>query len=213
MIVGTRYWNDPARYSQQNNNPEEEALRIQLAEASKKYGFEIKSATHLEFCGPTAAINAHDATSLPYTLKLPGGYVAQTESLLTAVFRDPANYKLWKAAVPDSWFDPAVTPANRVLACYPAALKLAFGWRAEFSYAKPTWAQVCARLKQNKALVVCLREPSHYIALKAHDSATNELIFNDPWNFRGGVHGFNRRLSYGEWSTNVKEGVLAVWGS
>jgi hypothetical protein len=210
MIIGTKYWNDPARYSQQNNNPEEETLRVALEEASKKHGFAIKSATHLEFCGPTAAVNAHDATAAPLVVKLPGGYVTQPESLLTDVFRDPANYKVLRAAVPENWFDPAVTPANRVLKCYPAALRLAFDWNAQFIAAKPAWVTLPDYFRKNQALVICLKEPSHYVAIKAYDTKRNELIYNDPWNFRGSIHGFNRRMSYSEWQTNVKEGVLKI---
>lgn len=210
MIVGARYWNEASRYSQQNNNPEEEALRVALEELSAKYKFPINVATHYEFCGPTAAVNAHDAVGAPFVCRLPGGYILQTESLLTDFFRDPVNYPLLKAVVGEKWFDPVKTPANRVLKCYPAALKATFGWESVYKEKKTAWKDLPQLLRSNVALVLCLESPGHYICVKAFDDKTNELIYNDPWNFRGGVHGFNRRMSYGEWNTNTRPFELQV---
>ena len=209
-VVGTKYWDKADAYSQQNNNGEEETLRICLEEAGTKYGFIPRPAEHLEFCGPTAAVNAIDAIRSPFIIKLPGGFVPQSESLLSNYFRDPSNYKLLAAAVGESWFNPSVTPANRVLKAYPLALKAVFGIASRYVAQKPAWSEMPKILKSNSAIVIQLRSPSHYITIKAYDLRTNELIYNDPWNFRGGIHGFNRRMTYSEWQGNTHDHALIV---
>lgn len=206
-LITTKYWNK--HYSQQNNNPEEEILRIAYSELSKRHGFRINTATHYEFCGPTAVINAYDAVRKPFYLKV-GNYEVQPEGLLSSYLRDPINYtNLTKV----TGIDVKITPANRVLLVYPYACKELFNWNNVFYMkSKPKLKQFPTLLEANNSFVIQLKEPSHYVAIVGYDVEKKELIYNDPWNYRGGIHGLNRRMSEKEFNNNVHEHALRVGG-
>jgi len=185
MIIGLKKWNDPDTYFTQTNNPTEEILR---KEDGKGW---------LESCGPTAAVNCLAAASHKVTVETPGRYYPQPEEVLTDWFNDPRNYpRLEKIR---EGVDPAEWMGNEVPQYYPEAILDVFGVLAKFSWGSG-YDEITAALKQNKGVMVCLKKPSHFIAIVAYKELEVALVYRDPWpgntwpvRWRGKT-GFNRSI-------------------
>jgi hypothetical protein len=187
MIYGAKYWNDPARYYKQTNNPTEALL--------------AKMGKGLETCGPSSAVNC--LAALGYTLEVayPGGYVPQPEEILSDYMNDPRNYPKLRAARAD--IDPAKMPGNRVPQYYPLSVREVFNAKAEYTYAA-SWDAIKKHFKAGNAVQICLEKPGHYLAGVAFDPVTDELIYHDPCPERTGKGGRALRMGHEEYLTNVK---------
>ena len=188
MIYGARYWADPDKYYCQTNNPTEELLRKR-----KVPGF-------LESCGSTAAVNCLAVHDYELEVVCRGAYRPQPEEILNDWFNDPRNYKVLEKVRTD--IGPQDLPGNRVPQYYPPAVMDVFGVKCEFVWIA-THHQLADRFKDGCSIQLCLKSPSHYVAGVAFDTATSEIIINDPWpgRFADGS-GWNKRISDLENLTN-----------
>ncbi len=179
MIKGAKFWDDPNRFYSQSNNPTENLLRKR------------DSASALESCGPTAAVNCLAALGHQVDIFCPGTYSPQPEETLLDYFNDPRNADRLQKERADISVDQI--PPNRVPQFYPLAVREVFGAVAHF-----TWIsgfEIRRHLDTGRTIQVLMRTPSHYIAAVAYDPEANELIINDPWpEGRPDGKGFNLRI-------------------
>lgn len=167
MIVGARYWDDRERTAfRQDNNPTEEQLR--------KHGV----GSWLETCGATAAVMCLAAVGWGLAIRCPGPYQPQPEEVLADWLNDPRNYGELRKARPD--WNPESAPGNRVADYYPRAVAAVFGAHAEY-IPQINLAAIKTELAAGRAVQLCLMPPGHYVAAVAHDQATEEIIYHDPW--------------------------------
>jgi len=185
MIKGTKYWNDPSKkYSQENN-----AIENLLSTFTGK--------NQLETCGPTACINALATTGHNVDVTMKGGADIQPEDVLTIWLNDPRNEGVLQSVRGD--IDPKNYMDNRVPQYYPIAIDKIFRVKARF-YWGCDFASVKKCVSVGQACVVLLKNPGHYITIKAFDDKTDELIYDDPWSDNywptrsKGQSPFNRRL-------------------
>lgn len=206
MILGAKYWNaDRAlRFHVQTNNPTEEQLRKdELEEGKAPRGW-------LETCGPTSAVNGSDAVSdIQMSVTTPGGYSPQPEEVLADYFNDPANYEKFDKVRGD--LNETVVQGNRIPNLYPLALREVFGVRAEF-YLTLTRADVIANILAGRAVMVCLKNPGHYIAAVAYDTDTDEIIYHDSWPARTNTDGYALRMGATEYAANVQDCAVVIYG-
>jgi hypothetical protein len=184
MILGAKLWDDKSTYYSQLNNPLETFL--------KKLG--VKG--WLETCGPTAAINCLAALGYDLTIKYPGGWEPQPESVLEDWLNDPRNYPEMKLARPN--LDPSTYPGNRIPQYYPIAVMRVFGKHGQYIEGLP-FEIVCRKLEEGCTVQLCLIEPGHFIGAVAYDKDTNEIIYRDPWK------GFNLRMGSDMFINNTKK--------
>ena len=197
---------DPDCYHAQNNNPEENALHAQMDSLSKQYGFTYRPATFFESCGPTACVNALDAKEKGYLpeIRFPGGWAPQQESMVMSYFNDPRNFKAFAKVVPG--IDFAITPANRIAALYPMMVESVFGKHCIYQSTKIPWAALMLRLIHGDTVQLCLVNPGHFIT--AVDIQGTSIVYNDPWDGRGGISGFRRVMTEAEYNENVRPYAL-----
>jgi cell division protein YceG involved in septum cleavage len=106
---------------------------------------------------------------------------------------------------PEKWY------GNEVPQFYPIAVHAVFGVHGAFQFGHD-FGSVAENLRAGKAVQLCLIRPGHYIAAVAYDEERQEIISNDPWPERfPDKNGFNRRLTEGEYRSNVKP-YLIVYG-
>lgn len=192
MTKGAEHWQDPNRYHSQENNPTEAYNKARLASRATYW---------LETCGPTAAVNAMAAMGYDLTVTTRGVYNPQPEEVLMDFLNDPRN---------DAELDrirelSEDIPENQVPQFYPYAVLQVFGVPAAFDWGT-AWGQIVADLDNGRAVMVCLKEPGHYIAIVAYDAHANELVFHDSWGSRPGLRNRGRaeRMSVGELQSNVQ---------
>lgn len=201
MIHGLKKWNDRDTYFTQVNNPTEEILR-----KKNKKGF-------LETCGPTAAVNILAARGDNILINCPGEYIPQPEEVLNDYFNDPANYRNLKNA--RKGLNPADWLGNEIPQYYSVAVPAVFGIKSKFRWSQ-TWQNIIDCVKQNIGVMICLKNPGHFIAVVAYDDKTDEMIYNDPWpgnkwpvNYAG-KPGFNRRMKKVEYHSNVNAYCIEI---
>ena len=181
MIKGVEFWDDRYRYYTQTNNAFEKALG------------------RLESCGPTAAttiVDMMDNLQAPLT---PGGWEPQPEDVLMLWFNDPRNADIMKSirrGVEEF-------PGNQVPQYYPQAVREVYGVRAEFIFTSD-FGRIADLLSQGNGVMLCLKDPGHYVAAVAYSDMKGEIIYHDPWPARLGT-GFNLALGLAEYIDNVKE--------
>lgn len=180
MIFGAKEWSLRQHHYSQENNPQEEMLR--------KAGV----ADWLETCGPTSAVNCIAVLGHDLEIKAPGPFRPQPESVLSGWFHDPRNYSTMEeiraATPPHEWM------GNRIPQFYPAAVRSLFGVEAVFRWLDTEGVKNA--VMSGRAVQVCLKKPSHYIAIVAYDDETEEFIFNDSYPSRKDLknRGFNERI-------------------
>ena len=181
MINGSKYWNNPSYYYIQTNNPTEEML--------KKQG--VKN--FLESCGGTSAVCCGAAVGAVLEIKCPGAYRPQPEEVLTDWFNDPVNYGALEKVRDD--IGPKDLPGNRVPQYYPLAMKSVFNIFCKFIWVDSHFI-LAEYFKLGYAIQLCLKSPSHYVAGVGYDTASSEIVINDPWpnRFKDGKGGFNRKI-------------------
>lgn len=185
------------RYSQ-TNNPEEELLR------------KVGVRGYLETCGPSAMCSCLSAVGYELEVEMPGGYKHQPESLLTSFLNDPNNYKQFKEIRPN--LDPKTIPGNRVPQYYPFAVWKLWGAMATFDWGG-TWKNVVDLASQrNSAVMVCLKDPGHYIAVIDYDKKNEVLIYNDSWAGRKELKngGYSETMDKVEFDLNVQSYIVHV---
>lgn len=193
MIYGAREWNDRKHHYSQENNPQEEMLR--------KLGI----SDWLETCGPTAAVNCLAAMGYDIEISAPGSFRPQPESILSNWFHDPRNYPLMEDirgnTPPYKWM------GNRIPQYYPPAVHDVFNVLGEFRYLDHDSLKIA--LMNERAVQVCLKNPSHYISVLAYDDDKENVIFNDPYPSRRGLQnrGFNERIHIDDLCENMQS-----WG-
>lgn len=199
MIHGAPFWNDRGRiFFSQENNPTE-----QLLKKRKNKGW-------LESCGPTAAVSCLAALDYDLNVCCPGSYKPQPEEILMDFFNDPRNYAAFEKIRRDT--DPISFPGNRIPQWYPHAVKEVFGAVGDFVFTNEIGVTISA-LKKAHAVMLCLIEPSHFIAAVAYDDETKEIIYNDSWPSRwSDGNGFNRRMNEEDFEKNVKNYVIIYMG-
>lgn len=182
MVIGLKKWNIKDTYFIQTNNPTEEILRKEDGK-----GF-------LETCGPTAAVNCLAARGNNIEIICPGSYEPQPEEVLNDYFHDPRNYPKLKEV--RSSIDPSKFFNNRVPQDYQVAIPDVFGVKASFEW--KNIQGIDELLKNNIAIMLCLKDPGHYIAVVAYETESKEVCYRDSWpnnywpkNLKG-TSGFNR---------------------
>jgi len=195
MIIGLPRYNNPDTYYSQSNNAVESIL--------KKTG--VKD--WLESCGPTSAVMILDALGVDVKLMTQGGWEPQPEDILCLWFNDPRNYQALLMTRGD--VDPNKIMGNRVPQYYERAIPEVYGVSARF-YWGATQRDISMAIKNNRGVMVCLKHPSHYIAIVADDTDNQEFIYNDAWANNPwprnmfGTSGFNRRVKYADLSDNLQ---------
>lgn len=193
VIRGTSCWADAYAYHSQENNPTEAYNKARLASHASYW---------LETCGPTSAVNCLAAMGKRLLIICPGVYSPQPEEVLMDYMNDPRNgEKLRK--VRD--LGDLNIPENQVPQYYPLAVYEVFRVRGRFEWGAK-WDQVTKELDRMRAVQICLKSPSHYIAVVAYDQSKKELIYHDSWGarFGDGKGGFARRMTESELNTNVQ---------
>lgn len=193
-VRGVEKWDDASVYYSQENNPTEAYNR-----ARKELGDDCV----LETCGPSAAVNCLAAMGCRITITCPGLYKPQPESVVMDYMNDPRNEaKLYKVRDLSGY----TIPKNRVPQYYPVAIQDIFSIPGDF-YWGASWDDIVRALDQKKAVQICLKDPSHFVAVVAYSTkGLGFLVYNDSWGsrFADGKGGHNRQLFKGELETNVK---------
>lgn len=187
MIRGAPYWNDRDCYYTQTNNPTESYL---LAAGHSDW---------LESCGPTAAVNCMAALGYDLSIICPGVYRPQPEEVLMDYFNDPRNAADLRAVrnIGNS------IPENRVPQYYPLGCRNVFDADCSFCWVA-SFGDIAEEPYDGNSVMICFRDPGHYIAVVAVDDDREELIYNDPWPGRyPDGNGFNRRLSKADFETEM----------
>lgn len=201
-IFGLKLWEDNNTYYTQTNNPSEESLR---KEDGKGY---------LESCGPTTAVNLVHARGNSVDVLCPGTHKPQPETVLFDYFQDPRNYKKFKDVRPT--IDPYAMFNNRVPQFYPVAIREMFGVKASYKEGYLSFDRIATSIFSNIGLMVCLKDPGHYIGIVAVNESKKEVIYRDPWpnnywpeNLKG-TTGFNRKIEWKDFSTNLKSFYVKI---
>lgn len=227
MIYGLTKWDDPNTYWSQTNNPTEQILKKdglrdseKLREIGKKYGIKdsiinemIKSISMwLESCGNTTAVNIADALGADVEFLGPGPWAPKADECLLDYFNSPENYDKFIKIRND--IDPDNLLGNEVPQYYVAGIPdvlnipCGFFWGAYFD-------KMVQGIKKGKGLMICLKDPGHYVGIVAYDDETDELIYRDPWpgNYwperHLGTPGFNRRMNREDFK-NVQSFYLVI---
>lgn len=185
MIHGLKKWTDKDTYFIQTNNPTEEILRKEDGK-----GF-------LESCGPTTAVNLMAARGDIVNITCPGIYHPQPEEVLTDYFNDPINYPIFEKVRKDLNIKDFMN--NRIPQLYPIALLHVFNVKALFEW--ENLRRMVWLLDHNIGLMVCLKNPGHYIGIVAYNGFTKELCYREPWSNNPwpaelyGQSGFNRWIN------------------
>lgn len=175
-------------YFVQTNNPTEEMLRkqgLELTQELASAGAQLRPDAlrlvqrFLESCGGSAAAcAAHAVASTPLVTRCPGGYEPQADELVVDFLNDPRNYD---ELARTGGGDPRSVPGNRRGAFYPLALARVFGvrsrWLPGFDMARGAadpW------LDRGCALMVCLRDPGHWITILEKDQ-DSLYRYSDSW--------------------------------
>lgn len=188
MIRGAEFWNDPTRYYTQTNNPTDQYL--------KKTGRD----EWLETCGPTAAVNCMAALGYDLSIMCPGPYRPQPEEVLMDFFNDPRNYA---ALTTVRNLGQSNIPGNRVPQYYPLGCMEVFDADASFAWMNQ-FHEIAEEPYDGNAVMLCFKDPGHYIAVVAADDDREELIYNDPWPGRhADNNGFNRRMTQAEYEKHM----------
>ena len=191
MLKGTIRWDNSDAYYSQVNNPTETFLRTIMSDFR---GW-------LESCGPTAAVNCLASMGVSLGVRCPGVYTPQPEEVLMDYFNDPRNHPALNAIREV----PGTIPKNRVPQYYPRAVRDVFDYRAAFLWGAPWDGVATAVYAMGRAVQVCLRSPSHYVAVVAYDKAREELVYHDSWGTRfPDGSGFARRMGRVEFEKNVQ---------
>ena len=208
-IIGLKYWNVDKRpdgvatYYTQNNNPTEEILRK-----------DNETSSWFETCGPTAAINILACRGDKITINCPGKYKPQPEALLSQYFHDPYNYEKLKNVRnlnPKKWM------GNRVAQWYSVAIPDVFDVRCRFRWEKEI-EKLKEHLSKNIGVMVCLKNPSHYIAIIAFNTKNGYIIYHDSWignwwPIRLKNQSYNkRRMLLNEYINNVDNYCILIGG-
>jgi len=200
MIKGAAYWDDRDRYYTQSNNAIERIL--------PRYGARVSAVT----CGPSSAINCMAAMGVDVETRTPGGWYPQPEDVLTVWFHDPRNWLKLEQIRRDTSPKWSKYSPHEVPQYYPKAVEKVFGVKASFvwgmlfpdvvSYVSNGWA-VMLNHKPDRA------KPGHYIAMVAHDSDTDELIYHDSWpDGTAGATGWATRISHENFYEFERYGVV-----
>lgn len=195
-MTGIQKWNDRSTFSIQDNNGIEAILRK-------------AAAPHwLETCGPTSAVNILDAHGYATEVKLPGGGTIQPEDALAVWMNDIKNADAEKQSRPD--VDPTKYLDNEIPQYYPLALKAAFGAAAKF-LPSISFDAVCNEVRVGHGVMICLKNPGHFLGVVAFDEAEKKLIYRDPWPERTGTDGFNLRMGADEFALNVAPFAISIY--
>ena len=179
MIKGAKFWDDREHYYTQSNNPTESLLRKR------------DSASTLESCGPTAAVNCLAVLGHTLDIFCPGSYSPQPEEVLLDYFNDPRNADRLQKERADISVNQI--PPNREPQFYPLAVREVFGAVAHFAWL--SGFEIRQHLEAGRAIQILMRTPSHYVAVVAYDSEVENAIINDPWpEGREDGTGFNIRV-------------------
>jgi hypothetical protein len=160
MIDGVKYWDDPERYYSQKNNSVEKML------------------SSLETCGPTSAIMALDSMGFNLKIKAPGLWKVQPEDFLTLYLNDPRNAEKLQGQRED--IDPRNYMGNRIPQYYPIAIQEVFGAKATFEWGA-SFPKVVTFLQKGNAVMLCLKDPGHFICAVAYNRVDETIIYHDPW--------------------------------
>jgi hypothetical protein len=199
MDIFTKRGASPETYYSQVNNAMESLLK------------KVNPSDWLETCGPTSAVTAVDAIGCNVDCLTPGGWKPQPEDVLTLYLNDPRNQsKLEKIQG-----GIVTTPGNRIAAYYGLAIPEVFGVAC-----RVIWAFDFGRVKDaidtNRAVMVCLRSPGHYVCIVGYNAETKDLIYHDPWPGNGwpkeyrGKPGAHRRMTPAQYGDNVKPLMVVV---
>lgn len=218
MIIGLKNWNNINTHYIQNNNPEEEILRKDGLRDLKNLKKIISDnvllgkinkiiTPFLESCGPTAGCSVLSAMGKNIDFKGPGEYNPKPDSVFTDFFNDPEFYKEMQSNRKE--IDPSIWFGNEIPQFYPFAIKKVFGIDSDFFWS-PSFGIIEKALSKNNGIMLCFRNPGHWIGVVGIDIIKRELIYNDPnvnseWPERYiGKSGFNRRLTEKEFNENVQ---------
>ena len=104
---------------------------------------------------------------------------------------------------------------HRVPQFYELAIEEVFGVKAAFSFGI-NFDIVTEYLEEGKGIIICLKEPGHYIAPVAYTE--NTLIYRDSWSGNKwperhiGKSGFNRDMTREEFKSNVQPFKVVIGG-
>jgi hypothetical protein len=145
----------------------------------------------LETCGNHAASNA-DVSRLKdpigWEKLLKEEYDLRMPDIMTCWANTPQNYPILKQARPN--LDPHIYNASEIAQYHPFLIEYLFKHKAEF---RPSldWQGAIRLIQDGSALVKCLINPGHFIALVAFDDIKQEFIaldsrayIDDNWNSR-----------------------------
>lgn len=194
-IIGLPRWNEPDAYYNQTNNVVETVL------------VKTKADRKLETCGPTAACCILDALGANIKTLSPGGWDIQPEDMLAAWFNDPRNYDAMRRFRGD--IDPATIMGNEVPQWYEAAIPAVYGVKARF-YWGASLLEIHQALRNGRGVLVCLKDPRHYVGIVAEDTEQDQFVYHDPWpnnpwpaNLRG-QSGRSRSVDCDELAANLQ---------
>lgn len=177
----------------QNDSASEELLR--------KFGL-----ASLEICGASAQVNCLNALSVNTKVNI-GSWVLQADDAITMFLNTPSNYPLLKTY--RSNLDPKLLQNTRVPQYLPASALYLFGVKADFKWG----LDIISELNKGNKVQVCLKFPSHYIALTDYKDGT--FTFQDSWPQRPGLKnkGLDEKISETDLFKNLENWFIVYYKS
>ena len=214
-------------YTQENNVTEEiikkddaedrEKLRktmVDLGMSKKVIEYILESmGGYLETCGPTALSTCIHAIGKMPVFNCPGGYIQKPENVITDCLNDPYSYPYLRQIRKET--DPAKWLGNRIPQFYAYACHEVFGVTALFNWSKDL-DYVYHSIRDNYAIMACMRDPGHFIPIVGYDDQTGNLIYHDPWSSNyypkrlQGTPAFHRELYPSEWEANIEGYTIRI---
>ncbi len=161
----------------------------------------------LESCGHHAAMNADvarlkdpDKFERSFSKKYPG---MRPPDIMSLWVNTPQNYPTLKTVRPD--LDPHTINGSEVPQYHSFLLGHLFGHKAEFAW-DTEWDLTVSLVRSGAALVKCLINPAHFIAVVDYDEQKKELVYLDSRAYID--DNWDSRLTELEYNSNTRK-----WGT
>ena len=132
---------------------------------------------------------------------------------MTDYLNDPRNFQKLQQARIDIL--PSHYMGNQIAQYYPIAVKEVFGINCEY-FEGLSFKKIKESLKKNIGVMVCMKDPGHFVGIVAYDDIKEEIIYNDPWpnnpwpGYLQGSSGFNRHMLWNLIKPNLKPYLILI---
>lgn len=202
MIITLPRAGAPGTYYTQNNNGVEQIL--------------VKANAKAKFvsCGPESIANLLACMGILREIKLPGGGILQPGDAMAIWANDPANYDAMLKYRQDT--DPKIYLGNTVPQWYEAIVPAVMGVQCRFSWGC-NFERIKTAIQAGLGVMLCLKNPGHFIAVVGVDTDKKTVIYNDPWpqnqwpKSMAGKPGEGREVPMVDLESNLQPFMVEVW--